>query len=147
MAIVWALEHFNTFCEGHKYTAVTDHAALKYLYTAKDKTPRMHRLVLRLQPYDVTLHYGPGAQNHAADLLSRADVYMDIKNEPIHMNTATLRKRSRKRRVLKNDYEVEHILSRRPIVGRDNEYEYLVGMVMMIIPGNPFPIYTLPLKQ
>jgi hypothetical protein len=126
MAIVWALEHFNTFCEGHKYTAITDHAALKYLYTAKDKTPRMHRLVLRLQPYDVTLHYGPGAQNHAADLLSRADLYMDFKNEPIHMNTVTMRKRARKRKVLKNDYEVEHILSRRPIAGRENEYEYLV---------------------
>jgi transposase InsO family protein len=86
----------------------------------------MHRLVLRLQPYDVALHYGPGSQNHAADLLSRADIYMDIKNEPIHMNTTTTRKRSAKRRVLKHDYEVEHILSRRPIDGRENEYEYLV---------------------
>ena len=31
MAIPWALEHFNTYVEGHKYTAITDHAALKYL--------------------------------------------------------------------------------------------------------------------
>ena len=125
LAIVWALEHFNTFCEGHKYTAITDHAALKYLYTAKDKTPRMHRLVLRLQPYDISLHYGPGSQNHAADLLSRADNYMDIKTEPIHINAVSTRKRQ-KSKVLKDDYEVEHIVRRRPIVGRDNEYEYEV---------------------
>jgi hypothetical protein len=50
LAIVWALEHFNTYCEGHKYTAVTDHAALRYMLNNKDKTPRMHRMALASHP-------------------------------------------------------------------------------------------------
>ena len=31
LAIVLALEHFNTYCEGHKYTILTDHQALTFL--------------------------------------------------------------------------------------------------------------------
>jgi len=31
LAIVWALEQFNTYCEGHKYTLLSDHKALSYL--------------------------------------------------------------------------------------------------------------------
>ena len=96
LAIVWGLEHFNTFCEGHKYTAITDHAALKYLYTAKNKTPRLHRLLLRLQPYEVTLHYRPGKDNHAADLLSRSDSYMELsQTDKVEVNAVSTRKRNR----------------------------------------------------
>ena len=76
LAIPWALEHFNTYCEGHKYTALTDHAALRYMMNNKDKTPRMHRMVARLSPYEITLYYKPGSENHAADLLSRESQYM-----------------------------------------------------------------------
>jgi hypothetical protein len=118
------LRHFNTFVEGHKYTAVTDHAALKYLYNAKDKTARMHRLVLRLQPYDLTLHYGPGSQNHAADLLSREDTYMQMRKSE-HLNTVSTQKRPRNT-AGKIEYEIDRIVSRRPIPGRADEYEYQV---------------------
>ncbi len=130
LAIVWALEHFNSFCEGHRYTAVTDHAALKYMLTAQHKTPRMHRMVLRLQPYELKLHYGPGAQNHAADLLSRSSTYMDSKHDDnnqidrAHINSVSTRRRQRRRTV--GEYEVEHIVSRRLIPGRAGEYEYEV---------------------
>ena len=125
LAIVWGLEHFNTFCEGHKYTAITDHAALKYLYTAKNKTPRLHRLLLRLQPYEIKLHYRPGDQNHAADLLSRSDSYMETSKDTVELNAVSTRKRQ-KYKVSNTDWEVQRIVSRRPIPGRDGEYEYEV---------------------
>ena len=81
LAIPWALEHFNTYCEGHKYTALTDHAALRYMLNNKETTPRMHRMVARLSPYEITLHYRAGSDNHAADLLSRSQLYMESKKE------------------------------------------------------------------
>jgi transposase InsO family protein len=126
LAIVWGLEHFNTFCEGHKYTAVTDHAALRYLYTAKNKTPRLHRLLLRLQPYDVKLHYRPGEQNHAADLLSRSATYMELKDDKsVRVNQVSTRSR-KKNKASHEEWEVQRIVSRRPIKGRADEYEYEV---------------------
>jgi hypothetical protein len=125
LAIVWGLEHFNTFCEGHKYTAVTDHAALRYLYTAKNKTPRLHRLLLRLQPYDVKLHYRPGEQNHAADLLSRSSSYMELKGDSIKLHGISTRSRSRNV-APHQKWEVQRIIDRRPIPGRADEYEYRV---------------------
>jgi transposase InsO family protein len=126
LAIVWGLEHFNTFCEGHKYTAITDHAALKYLYTAKNKTPRLHRLLLRLQPYEVTLHYRPGKDNHAADLLSRSDSYMELsQSDKVEVNAVSTRKRNRSKASTKH-YEVERIVEKRLVPGRADEYEYRV---------------------
>src|SRR6201999_1798086 len=77
LAIVWALEHFNTYCEGHRYTALTDHAALKYMLNNKNKTPRMFRMVSRLAPYDIAIYYRPGATNHGPDLLSRDSLHME----------------------------------------------------------------------
>jgi len=142
LAIVWALEHFNTYCEGHKYTAVTDHAALRYLHTAEHKTPRMHRMVLRLQPYEVKLHYSKGETHYAADLLSRSEDYMESidKNTMVNamydheynddMQKVTYIFAGRKRRNMKHnekqDYEVKHIVDRRPIKGKNNVYEYRV---------------------
>lgn len=89
LAIVWALEHFNTYCEGHKYTAITDHAALRYMLNNKEKTPRMHRMVAKLSPYEIKLAYRPGSQNHAADLLSRQEEYMQTKS--VEANGMSLR--------------------------------------------------------
>ena len=48
LAMAWALEHFNTYVEGHKYTIVTDHAALQYLRNTTHTKQGMHRLALRL---------------------------------------------------------------------------------------------------
>lgn len=42
LAIVWALEHFNTYCEGHRYIIITDHAALAYIRNYNGKARRVH---------------------------------------------------------------------------------------------------------
>lgn len=142
LAIVWALEHFNTYCEGHKYTAITDHAALRYMLNNKDKTPRMHRMVAKLSPYEIKLAYRPGSQNHAADLLSRAAEYMesaaDDNASQTEANVGHTSKEKKKKQVrfstrkrtpklTDEAFEVEKIVGRRKLQGgKPNEYEYEV---------------------
>ncbi len=128
MAIPWALEHFNTYCEGHKYTAITDHNALKYLWNNKDKTPRLLRALIRLQPYEIELYYKPGSQNHAADLLSRQKEMMVVSES----NAAAVTKKKKKtaafsrRSKVEIEYDVEEILDKRIGNGGEGDLEYLV---------------------
>ena len=96
LAVVWALEHFNTYCEGHKYTLITDHQALSYIHSNKDSKKRIHRLALKLANYDVKLYYKPGKENHMADLLSRN--LMDTKNDVV-------------KSVMKNDVQHDSVSS------------------------------------
>ena len=42
---------------------------LKYL---SDTPPRLQRLILKLQPYDITIKYVPGSQVQDADALSQS---------------------------------------------------------------------------
>jgi hypothetical protein len=89
LAIPWALTHFNTYVEGHKYTCITDHAALRYLYN--NKTPRLYRLVSKLSPYELTIEYQPGKENHGPDLLSREHQLMEMKEEAVESNVMPTR--------------------------------------------------------
>ena len=123
LAMAWALEHFNTYVEGHKYTIVTDHAALQYLRNTTHTKQRMHRLALRLQPYELKIEYKKGSLNHAADLLSRAPEDMISLNVTSTLNTKYKKKR---KKTYKEEYEVESILNKRAVDGRANEYEYQI---------------------
>ena len=127
LAIVWALEHFNTYCEGHKYTVVTDHAALSFLRNTTHSKQRMHRLALRLQPYELTVQYSPGKTNYAADLLSRdmMDITSKAPSDTINFNGVSTKKKATRKRNLPI-YQVEKIVNRKAIKGRDNEYLYEV---------------------
>ena len=123
LAMAWALEHFNTYVEGHKYTIVTDHAALQYLRNTTHSKQRMHRLALRLQPYELKIEYKKGSSNHAADLLSRAPQDMISLNTSPTLNT---KYKKRRKKTYDEEYEVESIVGKRAVDGRVNEFEYLV---------------------
>jgi transposase InsO family protein len=122
LAIIWALNHFNTYCEGHKYTLITDHKALEYIKTNKDVKKRIHRWAVLLQAYQVDIYYKPGKQNFAADLLSRPLM------EPITTLTVnTMKTGQRKRRVrFQDEYEVERIVDKRMSEKKEGDWEYLV---------------------
>ena len=132
LAVVWALEHFNTYCEGHKYTLITDHQALSYIAKNRDEKKRIHRLALKLANYETKIYYKPGKDNHMADLLSRN--MMSVKDEKLPAITAEdvtnfhgIHTRSKqKRKATREEYEVERIINKRPVAGRDDEYEYEV---------------------
>ncbi|GKE70506.1 hypothetical protein Tco_1528578, partial [Tanacetum coccineum] len=51
----------------------TDHSALKYLLAKQDAKPRLLRWILLLQEFDVIIRDKKGAENLAADHLSRLE--------------------------------------------------------------------------
>nr|GEW65815.1 retrovirus-related Pol polyprotein from transposon TNT 1-94 [Tanacetum cinerariifolium] len=51
----------------------TDHSALKYFFNKQDAKPRLLRWVLLLQEFDITVRDKKGAENLAADHLSRLE--------------------------------------------------------------------------
>jgi transposase InsO family protein len=107
LAIIWALQHFNTYCEGHKYTLLTDHAALSYIRSNTNTSKRIHRWQVLLQGYDLQIKYQPGKDNHAADLLSRDVMVTDA---AVHLNAKRISQRKKKHA----EYDVEKVLDSRP---------------------------------
>ncbi|KAJ0392617.1 hypothetical protein ATCC90586_010571 [Pythium insidiosum] len=74
LAVVWAIQHFRPYLYGREFEVVTDHAALKWLMTARELERRLHRWALALQEYNFTVVYRPGKTNVVPDALSRAPV-------------------------------------------------------------------------
>ena len=72
LALVWACERFHLYVYGlPKFDLVTDHQALKVIYSRKSKpSARIERWVLRLQPYNYRVCYVSSRKN-IADALSR----------------------------------------------------------------------------
>ncbi|GJV62333.1 reverse transcriptase domain-containing protein [Tanacetum coccineum] len=72
-------------CEDHQYVLnwekkshfksiwYTEHSAIKYLFAKKDAKPRLMRWILMLQEFDVIIRDKKGAENLAADHLSRLE--------------------------------------------------------------------------
>ncbi|GKF01212.1 reverse transcriptase domain-containing protein, partial [Tanacetum coccineum] len=57
----------------HKSVVYTDHSALKYLFNKKDAKARLLRWILLLQEFDFKVIDTKGAENYAADHLSRLE--------------------------------------------------------------------------
>ena len=71
LAIVWACEH-HLYIYGKPLTVYTDHKPLVSIFgnPSSKPPPRIERWALRLQPYQLTVHYRTGDGN-PADYLSR----------------------------------------------------------------------------
>ena len=84
LAVVYALEKFQSFLIGCKIIIFTDHPALKYLLIKKDAKTRLIRWVLLLQEFDLKFKDKKGTENVVADPLSRLN--LDIITEPLTLN-------------------------------------------------------------
>ncbi|GJS22350.1 reverse transcriptase domain-containing protein [Tanacetum coccineum] len=68
-----AFEKFRSYLVLSKSIVYTDHSAIKYLFAKKDAKPRLMRWILLLQEFDVVIRDKKGAENLAADHLSRLE--------------------------------------------------------------------------
>ncbi|GJZ73365.1 reverse transcriptase domain-containing protein [Tanacetum coccineum] len=73
LAVVYAFEKFRSYLVLSKSIVYTDHSAIKYLFAKKDAKPRLMRWILLLQEFDVVIRDKKGAENLAADHLSRLE--------------------------------------------------------------------------
>lgn len=72
LAVIFALKKFCHYLLGGKFTIITDHKALKYIFNKSDAEGRMARWKIFLSEYDFTILDRPGKKHANADLLSRA---------------------------------------------------------------------------
>ncbi|GJV18963.1 reverse transcriptase domain-containing protein [Tanacetum coccineum] len=73
LAVVYAFEKFRSYLILNTSVVYTDHSALKYLFAKKDSKVRLLRWVLLLQEFDFNVIDTKGAENLAADHLSRLE--------------------------------------------------------------------------
>nr|GFA83622.1 reverse transcriptase domain-containing protein [Tanacetum cinerariifolium] len=73
LAVVYAFEKFRSYLIMNKSIIYTDHSALKYLFAKKDAKTRLLHWILLLQEFDFKVINTRGAENYAADHLSRLE--------------------------------------------------------------------------
>nr|GEW50390.1 hypothetical protein [Tanacetum cinerariifolium] len=73
LVVVYAFEKFRSYLIMNKSIVYTDHSALKYLFAKKDAKARLLRWILLLQEFDFKVIDTKGAENYAADHLSRLE--------------------------------------------------------------------------
>ncbi|GFY54223.1 retrovirus-related Pol polyprotein from transposon 17.6 [Trichonephila inaurata madagascariensis] len=74
LTVIYGLQHFNYYTYGRIVTAQTDHKPILGLSKKPYDTiyPRLQRMLLRLNKYNIQLEYVPGKNLVIADALSRA---------------------------------------------------------------------------
>ncbi|GJU31672.1 reverse transcriptase domain-containing protein [Tanacetum coccineum] len=71
LAVVYTFEKFRSYLIMNKIIVYMDHSTLKYLFAKNDAKARLLRWVLFLQEFDFKVIDTKGAENYAADHLSR----------------------------------------------------------------------------
>jgi hypothetical protein len=86
-AIVYSLEKFREYLEGHEFVLQTDNKALTYLESMRNSNQRLMRWSWKLQEWSPYIQYIKGRDNVVADYLSRYPGSDDtsVEREPDYM--------------------------------------------------------------
>ena len=86
LAIVFACGRFHQFVYGNDIDVQSDHKPLEAIMTKplSQTPPRIQRLLIRLQKYNLTAHFVPGKLMFIADTLSRAYLNETVENVPLN---------------------------------------------------------------
>eukprot|EP00063_Salmo_salar_P026974 XP_014001809.1 PREDICTED: uncharacterized protein LOC106572279 [Salmo salar] len=71
LAIKWALDSLRYYLLGREFDLHTDHRALTWIQTMKDRNSRVTRWYLELQPFRFCVRHKAGKENVTPDYLSR----------------------------------------------------------------------------
>ncbi|GJY91226.1 reverse transcriptase domain-containing protein [Tanacetum coccineum] len=71
LAVVFSFDKFRPYLILSKTVVYTNHYALKYLFSKQDAKPRLIRWIMLLQGFDIEIKDKKGAENLAANHLSR----------------------------------------------------------------------------
>lgn len=91
LAVVWATKHFSQYLTGVKFTIVTDHKPLVWIFSVKDPTSRLLTFRLKLEEFDYKIIHKAGKYNVVADALSRTTITNTI-TEKINVITRSQEK-------------------------------------------------------
>ncbi|KAK2725150.1 hypothetical protein QYM36_001561 [Artemia franciscana] len=82
-AIVFGIRHFHQYLYGHSFVVVTDHKPLATLINQpmQKSSPHLQRMLLQIQPYDLTVIFRPGKEIPVPDILSR--LYLQSQDESL----------------------------------------------------------------
>ena len=88
LAIVFGVKKFHQYIFGRRFTILSDHKPLQYIFMETSAIPpmasaRIQRWSLLLGGYDYTLSYKPGQQHANADMLSRLPSTEAPANPPV----------------------------------------------------------------
>ncbi|GJR96595.1 putative nucleotidyltransferase, ribonuclease H [Tanacetum coccineum] len=86
LVVVFAFDKFRSYLVLSKTVVFTDHAAIKYLFLKQNAKPCLIRSILLLQEFDIEIKNKKGAENVAADHLSRLENpnLKELKDEEIN---------------------------------------------------------------
>ena len=71
LAVIWAVKYYHHYLHGHKFTVITDHAALAYLKNMTNPIGRLGRWLMILNAYEIEIINRPGKLHTNVDTLSR----------------------------------------------------------------------------
>lgn len=79
LAVVYACEKFHTYVYGRSFVVLSDHKPLEMIQLKNlgAAPPRLQRLLLRLQGYNLTIKYKPGREMLLSDAMSRLNPLQD----------------------------------------------------------------------
>lgn len=85
LAIVWSTNYFRPYLYGTKFEILSDHQPLRWLFAKSQgkMSPRLHRWLIKLSEFNVTINYIKGKENQVADILGR----INAKTNEINMIT------------------------------------------------------------